>query len=101
MRSDERKYRRPGLIFAWLCMILSAATALAHPLGNFSVILYSKISVGPQSIEILYLVDMAEIPTYQELRQFDLIAKADDPKVIRYLDGHGPLEHGGVALVMC
>jgi ABC-type nickel/cobalt efflux system permease component RcnA/high-affinity nickel permease len=100
MRSDERKYRRPGLIFAWLCMILSAATAFAHPMGNFSVNHYSKISVGPQSIEILYLVDMAEIPTYQELRQFDLIAKADDPKVIRYLDRQDPVLKAGLALVI-
>ena len=39
----------------------------AHPMGNFSINHYSKIKIGQKSVEILYLVDMAEIPTYQEI----------------------------------
>src|SRR5580704_9795201 len=98
MQSEKRKYRQPGLVFALLWVTLSAATCFAHPMGNFSVNHYAKISVGQQSIEILYLVDMAEIPTYQEIRQFDITAKADDPSVARYLDRQEPVLKAGLSL---
>jgi nickel/cobalt exporter len=47
------------------------AAASAHPLGNFTVNLYSGIHVVPGEIRIDYVVDMAEIPTFQELRSVD------------------------------
>jgi len=36
-------------------------------MGNFSVNHYSAISVAGNRVQILFLVDMAEIPTFQEL----------------------------------
>ena len=39
----------------------------AHPLGNFSVSHYAGIRVEQGAIELRYLIDMAEIPTFQEL----------------------------------
>jgi len=56
-------------------------------MGNFSVNHYGKIKVGQTSVEILYLVDMAEIPTYQEMRQFGMNTHPDDAADLRYLDG--------------
>jgi len=85
-------------MLALLWMILNAATSFAHPMGNFSVNHYSKIAVGQRSIEILYLVDMAEIPTYQEIRQFDITAKADDPSVELYLKRQEPILKAGLSL---
>ncbi len=41
-------------------------SAAAHPLGNFTVNLFSSISVQRDSIGIMYVVDKAEIPTFQE-----------------------------------
>jgi len=38
----------------------------SHPMGNFSISHYSRLTFRPQSIDILYLIDMAEIPTFQE-----------------------------------
>ena len=43
----------------------------AHPLGNFTVNLYSGIHVVPGEIRIDYVVDMAEIPTFQEMPSID------------------------------
>jgi hypothetical protein len=43
--------------------------AAAHPLGNFSVNLYSRLVVGPEQLDVVYVVDMAEIPTFQEFGQ--------------------------------
>ncbi len=91
--------RNKGSCFAvaFLLVLLSSA-AFAHPMGNFSVNHYSKITVGQGSIEIRYLIDMAEIPTFQEMRQFDMTARADDPSAARYLDGQEQALKAGLAL---
>ena len=44
----------------------------SHPMGNFSISHYSRFTFGPQSIDLLYLVDMAEIPAFQEKPLVDL-----------------------------
>lgn len=43
-----------------------AADTWAHPLGNFTVNQYSRIEAGRSRISIRQVVDMAEIPTFQE-----------------------------------
>jgi nickel/cobalt exporter len=45
--------------------LLGAPAAWAHPLGNFTVNVSSGIEVSPGSIRIHYVLDMAEIPTFQ------------------------------------
>ncbi len=49
----------------------SAAPALAHPLGNFTVNRYSRLTLQPAGIAVLYVLDMAEIPTHAERQQMD------------------------------
>lgn len=51
-----------------VCCVLSVPprTVAAHPLGNFTVNLYSRLHVGAEQIDVTYIVDLAEIPTYQE-----------------------------------
>ncbi len=68
-----RSYPRLGWRLAFLgppaLMLLLAICAppvAAHPLGNFTINLYSRLEVGAERIDITYVVDMAEIPTYQE-----------------------------------
>jgi ABC-type nickel/cobalt efflux system permease component RcnA len=79
--------RRIGIFFGIaLSLFLVSGSAFAHPMGNFSVNHYGKIKVGQNSVEILYLVDMAEIPTYQEMRQFGITTTPDDPGDMHYLD---------------
>jgi ABC-type nickel/cobalt efflux system permease component RcnA len=95
--NDKSSYRRAGFVFLFLLM-LSSATSFAHPMGNFSVNHYSKIKVGQQSIEIWYLIDMAEIPTFQEIRQSDLTPKADDSGTSHYLDRQEQLLKEGLSL---
>jgi nickel/cobalt exporter len=101
MRNDNDKdnssYQRAGFVFLFVLM-LSSATSFAHPMGNFSVNHFSKIKIGQQSIEIRYLIDMAEIPTFQEIRQSDFTPKADDPSTSRYLDRQEQLLKSGLSL---
>ncbi|MGC2236746.1 MAG: sulfite exporter TauE/SafE family protein [Pyrinomonadaceae bacterium] len=53
------------LIFAF------AQTAMAHPLGNFSVNQYSRLEVGKSQIKVRQILDLAEIPTFQETGAID------------------------------
>ena len=50
---------------------VGAAPASAHPLGNFTVNRYSGIVLSPRQVRILYVVDMAEIPTFQAMPSID------------------------------
>ncbi|HUB83394.1 MAG TPA: hypothetical protein VMB03_31555 [Bryobacteraceae bacterium] len=51
---------RSSLAFA----VLSSA-ALAHPMGNFSVNHYSRLDFRPSGVVLTYVLDLAEIPTFQ------------------------------------
>ena len=57
-----------------LCLCLRPRS-FAHPMGNFSVNHYSKISLDREGIRISYIIDLAEIPTYQELQQGNVTAE--------------------------
>src|SRR5712692_10246290 len=47
------------------------STAFAHPLGNFTVNRYSRLEVSPDRVRIRYVVDLAEIPTFQAMAVLD------------------------------
>jgi nickel/cobalt exporter len=61
---------------ATAALIAVSGPAVAHPLGNFTVNRFSGIEVFPDRIVVHYVVDMAEIPTFQEMAQID--ADSDD-----------------------
>ena len=46
--------------------------AAAHPLGNFSINHFARIEVGGERINIRYVIDMAEIPTFQEIQSLEV-----------------------------
>jgi len=57
-----------------LTLLLSLAIippAFAHPMGNFSINQYVSINVTREAIVIEYILDMAEIPAFQEIATFD------------------------------
>ena len=74
----SRQSPRSSLIF------LPAASS-AHPMGNFSISHYAGITIEDHFVEVRYFIDMAEIPTFQELQQSGLEARLDDPRLAAYL----------------
>jgi nickel/cobalt transporter (NicO) family protein len=46
----------------------------AHPMGNFSVNHYARIQLEPDGAEILFVLDLAEIPTFELLQKWGLTA---------------------------
>ncbi|MDQ3701540.1 MAG: hypothetical protein M3442_11565 [Chloroflexota bacterium] len=59
------------LAVAVLVVGTPAATARAHPLGNFTVNRYSRLEIAPDRWRVRYVVDLAEIPTFQALPALD------------------------------
>jgi ABC-type nickel/cobalt efflux system permease component RcnA len=49
-------------------VICSFGSAFAHPLGNFTINHFSRLEVGSGKITVRYVIDMAEIPAFQELQ---------------------------------
>jgi ABC-type nickel/cobalt efflux system permease component RcnA len=82
-----------------LCLWL-APRGFAHPMGNFSVNHYSKISLERESIQVSYIIDLAEIPTYQELQQGNVTANVSDPAVTRFVALRGTEFARGLSLLV-
>jgi nickel/cobalt exporter len=60
-----------GLIAAVALVIAGlfcAAPASAHPLGNFTINHLTKVSVSARKLKLKYVLDIAEIPTFQIMR---------------------------------
>jgi len=81
--------KRFGWCLAILLSLCLGRVAYAHPMGNFSVNHYAKISVQSDRVRIDYLIDLAEIPAYQELQQGNITATANDPAVTRFIAVRG------------
>jgi nickel/cobalt exporter len=45
--------------------LLAPAAASAHPLGNFTINRFSRVEVSGHRLYVRYVLDMAEIPTFQ------------------------------------
>lgn len=49
-----------------LLVLAAAPAAQAHPLGNFTVNHVTEVRISGDRVELRYLLDQAEIPTFQE-----------------------------------
>src|SRR2546430_1605985 len=54
------------LVLLALLACLAPTVASAHPLGNFTVNHYSRLETAGDTLRVFYVLDMAEIPTFQE-----------------------------------
>src|ERR1700677_951695 len=77
-----------------------APRGFGHPMGNFSVNHYSKISLEREGIRVSYIIDLAEIPTYQELQQGNVTANVSDPAVTRFVALRGAEFARGLSLLV-
>ena len=58
--------RHSRLALAVALLLVCAPAAGAHPLGNFSINHQTRVQISRDRIELLYILDQAEIPTFQE-----------------------------------
>ncbi len=90
----------PRRLWLPLCLVLALAVltllppkqAEAHPLGNFTLNHYSELEFADGEARITYVLDVAEIPTFQQKRQLDPNGdgKLSDAEARAYLDAELP-----------
>ncbi|HYP29069.1 MAG TPA: sulfite exporter TauE/SafE family protein [Blastocatellia bacterium] len=90
--SNKRSRVVAGLVFCFLLLFAITGTGLAHPLGNFTINHYAKIQVGTERVTIRYVIDMAEIPAFQELQKIGTSGDEElnaygERMALSYLDG--------------
>jgi nickel/cobalt transporter (NicO) family protein len=58
-------------------LVVAAPSASAHPLGNFSINHLDRLKVSSDRVDVVYILDQAEIPTFQErgLSQAQVLAR--------------------------
>ncbi len=59
-------------LWTFLFAVATSGAGLAHPMGNFSVSHYTQLRPTAKSIEIHYVIDLAEIPTFELLRSWEI-----------------------------
>ena len=77
------------LLAALLAVVTLPDAASAHPLGNFTINHLSQVRVSQGTVEVHYILDQAEIPTFQEIQHFD----RDGNGVISGAERTAVLEH--------
>ena len=88
----------------WFVALLAIAafanplSSYAHPMGNFSISHYTGIRIESTYIELRYIIDMAEIPTYQEIQDTGIVPKEGSPGLDAYLARKAELLARGLAL---
>src|SRR4026209_1508383 len=67
-----KKFRRIAVatVTVLICFVF-VPVAFAHPLGNFTINHFAGLHVRPDSVVIDFVLDMAEIPAFQEITTFD------------------------------
>ena len=79
-------------LFFWLFLVslimagflLAPRPGIAHPMGNFSINHFSALEIHPTFIRVSYVLDVAEIPTFQEMQDYGLTPQPDHPNVTAY-----------------
>ena len=85
MRSRNGSVRSLLFALATLASLIIPQASSAHPMGNFSISHYSAIHIERGYVEVRYFIDMAEIPTYQEMQRTGIIALEGDASLSPYL----------------
>jgi nickel/cobalt exporter len=75
--------------FSLIIVIFVSGAAFGHPLGNFTINHFTRVEVGNNQVKLHGVIDMAEIPTFQELQKIDTDGdgKASGTELNEYLDG--------------
>ena len=83
-----------------LSLVLLPASLSAHPMGNFSISHYAGIRIEGHLVEVRYLIDMAEIPTFQELQHAGIEPRLDDRRLAAYLSSKAQTFAQGLQLTL-
>ena len=89
---------RFSLLTSAFVLLLVPQAGFAHPMGNFSISHYAGIRIERDFVELRYLIDMAEIPTFQEIQQTGIVPRVGDRSLSGYLEREAEALKAGLAL---
>jgi len=70
MNMTTKRELGPKWILISICVLfICLASVQAHPLGNFTINHFTRIEVDSNKIKLRYVIDMAEIPAFQEFQK--------------------------------
>jgi nickel/cobalt exporter len=72
-------------VLAIVGVLATPHRASPHPLGNFSISHYTAIRIEPDALTLRYIIDMAEIPTFQEIQDTKVVPQEGHPSLPAYL----------------
>jgi ABC-type nickel/cobalt efflux system permease component RcnA len=98
--SRRRTAKLLPALLVWLVACWCGVAAVAHPLGNFTVNNFSRIRVETSGVRVRYVLDMAEIPTFQESQAMDVNhdGAVSNDELASYLERLAPRLAEGVLL---
>jgi ABC-type nickel/cobalt efflux system permease component RcnA len=103
-RIQDRQNSRRAVLYLLpiaLGLLLFPQTCGAHPMGNFSISHYAGIRIGQDFVELRYLLDIAEIPTFQEIQEMQkagIVPRLGDPTLAAYLERKAEVLKAGLIL---
>lgn len=86
------------LVALLACLVLTSGIAAAHPSGNFSINRLASLHSGRDGITILYIIDMAEIPAFQEIQKYGLSPARGHPSLKGWLADKVEQYRNGISL---
>ena len=82
------------VVLAVVGLLATPDLSSAHPLGNFSISHYTAIRLETDGLVLRYVIDMAEIPTFQEIQDTQIVPQVSHPSLAAYLsqrvEGYAP-----------
>jgi nickel/cobalt exporter len=70
-------------------LVAGAGVAGAHPLGNFTVNHVARLTVRDGRVQVRYVLDLAEIPSFAVLRALDPQARPSRERLARWANERG------------
>ncbi len=78
--------------------LLCVVKASAHPLGNFTINHFTRIEAGTDRVRLRFVVDIAEIPTFQELQTINSNSTPSKEELNAYLEREAAKYGDGLVL---
>jgi hypothetical protein len=74
------------VLFSFGLLAIAALPAWAHPLGNFTISHHIGLHVTPTVTEVEVIFDLAEIPTFQAIRELSSADRLTDAEAATLAD---------------
>jgi nickel/cobalt exporter len=83
-----------------LAVLVSGSAAVAHPLGNFTVNHFTRLTVAGRTLHVRYVLDLAEIPSFALERSLDAHGSPSRATLANWAGDHAKTIAPQLALVV-